>query len=192
MLFRSVEPNADMRGEAERDLKRFGKFVSLSGSAENTGIESGTVDNITVAQAFHWFDRNLFKKECGRILKADGKVVLVWNCRDEDDETFVKNAEVNKAFCPAFKGFTGGMGSKAGYDFSDFFSGDYDVKIFDNSIMLNVEQFIGRNLSSSYAPATDAENCSAYVDALKKLFSERSVNGLLKFPTFTRCYIGKV
>lgn len=42
------------------------------GSAESTSIISNSVDLITVAQAIHWFDFNLFFKEVNRVLKQDG------------------------------------------------------------------------------------------------------------------------
>jgi SAM-dependent methyltransferase len=40
--------------------------------AENNGIESETIDLITVAQALHWFDLDRFYAEARRVLKPDG------------------------------------------------------------------------------------------------------------------------
>ena len=40
--------------------------------AENSGIESKTIDLITVAQALHWFDLDRFYAEAERVLKPDG------------------------------------------------------------------------------------------------------------------------
>ena len=40
--------------------------------AENSRIESGTVDLIMVAQALHWFDLERFYAEARRVLKPDG------------------------------------------------------------------------------------------------------------------------
>jgi SAM-dependent methyltransferase len=40
--------------------------------AENSGIESGTIDLIMVAQALHWFDLDRFYAEARRVLKPDG------------------------------------------------------------------------------------------------------------------------
>ena len=45
--------------------------------AENSGIESYTVDLITVAQALHWFDLERFYPEVRRVLKSRG-VVAAW------------------------------------------------------------------------------------------------------------------
>ena len=40
--------------------------------AENSRIESGTVDLTMVAQALHWFDLDRFYAEARRVLKLDG------------------------------------------------------------------------------------------------------------------------
>jgi SAM-dependent methyltransferase len=40
--------------------------------AEDSGIDSGTVDLIMVAQALHWFDLHRFYVEAQRVLKPDG------------------------------------------------------------------------------------------------------------------------
>jgi SAM-dependent methyltransferase len=40
--------------------------------AENSGIGSGTIDLIMVAQALHWFDLDRFYAEARRVLKPDG------------------------------------------------------------------------------------------------------------------------
>jgi SAM-dependent methyltransferase len=40
--------------------------------AENSGIESETIDLIIVAQALHWFDLDCFYAEARRVLKPDG------------------------------------------------------------------------------------------------------------------------
>jgi ubiquinone/menaquinone biosynthesis C-methylase UbiE len=40
--------------------------------AENSGLKSGTVDLIMVAQALHWFDLDRFYREARRVLKPDG------------------------------------------------------------------------------------------------------------------------
>jgi SAM-dependent methyltransferase len=40
--------------------------------AENSGIESETLDLIMVAQALHWFDLDRFYVEARRVLKSDG------------------------------------------------------------------------------------------------------------------------
>jgi SAM-dependent methyltransferase len=45
--------------------------------AEHSGIEAGSLDLVTVAQALHWFDLDAFYSEVSRVLKPSG-VLAVW------------------------------------------------------------------------------------------------------------------
>jgi SAM-dependent methyltransferase len=45
-------------------------------SAENSGIDSGTIDLVTVAQALHWFNLPAFYAETKRVLKPGGALAL--------------------------------------------------------------------------------------------------------------------
>jgi ubiquinone/menaquinone biosynthesis C-methylase UbiE len=56
------------------------------GTAEQTGLDS-SADAVTVAQALHWFDAPKALAEIHRILRAEGRLALVWNIRDLDDPT---------------------------------------------------------------------------------------------------------
>lgn len=188
----AVEPNADMREIAERDLSPFENFISVSASAENTALPNESVDFITAAQAFHWFDKQLFKNECKRILKANGKVILVWNSREEESRFVQKNDEINRKYCPNFMGFSGGMRGTDDNAFSEFFCGEYETVNFDNPLRFDENGFIGRNLSSSYALKEKDENYSEYLQALKSLFDEYRSGDYVVMPTKTCCYIGMV
>ncbi len=46
-------------------------------TAENSGLPDKSVDLITVAQAFHWFNQEQFYQEVERVLRKDG-VLAVW------------------------------------------------------------------------------------------------------------------
>lgn len=60
-------------------------------TAENSGLESGIVDLITVAQALHWFDLQSFYTEAKRILKPHG-ILAVWTYGKMDfDDPEVKS-----------------------------------------------------------------------------------------------------
>ena len=74
-----VEPNDEMRKQAEKDMSGYDGFVSVGASAEHTGLADHSIDAITCAQSFHWFDVTRFRRECNRILKPNGKVFLTWN-----------------------------------------------------------------------------------------------------------------
>ena len=183
----AVEPNSDMRTEAEESFSGT-NIISLSGTAERTGIEGKTVSLVTAAQAFHWFDKKAFKKECERILKPGGKVLLIWNEKDQKDAMIKELFDLNKKISPSFYGFSGGEDQAK--TVSEFFSGRFEECSYRNGVFYDEESFIGRNLSSSYAPGEDNENYGDYVSALKSLFSEYEKGGLAEFPYKTHLYFG--
>lgn len=189
----AVEPNPDMRRIAESSFEGVNNFVSVNASAENTTLEDKSVDFVTAAQSFHWFDRQSFKRECRRILKENGNVILVWNSRDETSPLVKENYEVNKRFCPDFKGFSGGMNGFENADaFKDFFEGDYEIRVFENPLKFDEKGFIGRNLSSSYSLKSNERCYEDYITQLKKIFEKYSSDGVLIMPNLTRCFIGSV
>ena len=53
------------------------KVTYRAAPAEESGIETASVDLVTVAQALHWFDLDRFYSEVQRVLKSAG-VVAVW------------------------------------------------------------------------------------------------------------------
>jgi len=54
----------------------------LSCTAEQLPFAAVSLDAITVAQAFHWFDAPVALAEAARTLRAGGRLGLVWNARD--------------------------------------------------------------------------------------------------------------
>ncbi len=187
----AVEPNGDMRKSAEAAFEAYSNILSVNGTAENTTLDNSSIDVVSVAQAFHWFDRAEFKKECRRILKPNGKVVLVWNDRDGKSDVIIDNFEVNRKYCPNFKGASNGIDfSKQG--FADFFEGEYDLIEFDNCIVYARAAFVARNLSSSYSPKKGDEYYDEYTNAINEVFDRHNINETVRYPYITRLYIGKV
>jgi SAM-dependent methyltransferase len=58
----------------------------LAAVAESLPIAAGSVDAITVAQAFHWFDADRAFEEFRRVLVPGGRVGLIWNARDRSSD----------------------------------------------------------------------------------------------------------
>ena len=188
-----VEPNEEMRQSAEKDLSGFENFISASGNDKNTGLQDKSVDFVTVAQAFHWFDRQSFKSECQRILKSGGKVALVYNNRDDSSELVRKNDEITLRYSIDTKGYRQRGDSPEAY--GDFFAdGLCEYKTFRNDLKFSREGFVGRNLSSSHTPKEEKapDKYNGYVKELNELFDEYSVKGILDFPQITKSYIGSV
>ena len=76
----AVEPVAGMR----RVLARTTPGVAqVAGVAEALPIRDGAVGAVLASQAFHWFANATAVAELRRVLEASGRLVLVWNVRDE-------------------------------------------------------------------------------------------------------------
>src|SRR5439155_3607676 len=67
----------DPSEEQIRNAFRHPKIVYRLARAEEPGVEPGTIDLITAAQALHWFDYAKFFEEAKKALKPDG-VIAVW------------------------------------------------------------------------------------------------------------------
>ena len=188
-----VEPNEDMRKTAESDLSGFGNFISVNGNDKNTGLHEKSVDFITAAQAFHWFDRQAFKLECRRILKDGGKVALIYNSRDDSSEMIRKLDIVKQKYYVDSQGFL--QRGDPPEEYGDFFTDEIcEYKTFRNDMKINKECFIGGNLSSSYAPReeTDPGKYHGFVKDLDELFVEYNTDGFLDSPWITKSYTGRV
>jgi SAM-dependent methyltransferase len=60
-----------------------GGLSVLGGTAEAIPLRDGSLDAVTVGQAFHWFDAGRAVAELGRVLRPAGRLGLIWNARDE-------------------------------------------------------------------------------------------------------------
>jgi SAM-dependent methyltransferase len=54
--------------------------------AESLPIAPGSLDAVTAAQAFHWFDADRAFDEFARMLRPGGRVGLIWNARDRSSD----------------------------------------------------------------------------------------------------------
>jgi SAM-dependent methyltransferase len=78
----AVEPVEAMR---RRLMEVVPLARAMDGTAESMPLSDASVDAVTVAQAFHWFDAPRAVEEIARVLKPGvGGIGLIWNVRDED------------------------------------------------------------------------------------------------------------
>lgn len=192
-----VEPNADMRAQAEHALCGRKGYRSVCGTADAMGLPDDSVDCVTAAQAFHWFDAEAFKRECRRVLKPGGFVAIVYNMREVESPYMQAFAQLTWRFCPTFKGFSNGLDEAT---LPDFFNGTCDVKWWDNPQLLTREAFVARALSSSRAPREGDANYPRYLEELDALFdqfaeehqTESGSQKLLSYSLRTTLHMGRV
>lgn len=171
-----VEPNAAMRIEAERALSENARFESVDGSAESTMLAPCSVDLITAAQAFHWFDPTRARVEFQRVLRPLGFVALIWNQRQDSpfnrdyeemlEHFAVEYAQVrerDRAAEPKVRAFFSPASPK--------------VARFDHEQRFDGAGLRGRLMSSSYAPRSGQPFHEPMMRRLGELFSVHGRDG---------------
>jgi SAM-dependent methyltransferase len=186
-----VEPNAAMRAAAEDFLRDFPNFKSVDGTSENTTLPDGSIDFVTAAQAFHWFEPEKTRKEFKRILKPEGFVVLIWNERQLDTNEFLREYE---NFLLEF----GSDYAKVRHEnisderLRDFFQGDFQTANFQNAQIFDFEGLKGRVLSSSYMPSEQDARYEEMTKSLYGIFTKHAENDRIAVLYDTNVYYGKL
>ncbi|KHL94752.1 methyltransferase [Paenibacillus sp. IHB B 3415] len=188
----AVEPNPSMRLAAEQMLEGHPNYQTISGSAESTGLSDQSVDFIVCAQAFHWFDHTAARTEFRRILRPDGRVILIWNSRltqgtpfrEEYDQLLhtygtdyehVNHKNISQAMLLSF-----------------FKEGTMHEVRFRMSQKFDFEGLKGRLLSSSYSPVPGHPNYEPMMIELRNLFDRTNQDGMILFDYETEMFWGEV
>jgi ubiquinone/menaquinone biosynthesis C-methylase UbiE len=175
-----VEPNTAMRIEAERALGENTRFESVDGSAESTMLAPCSVDLITAAQAFHWFDPTRARVEFQRVLRPLGFAVLIWNQRQQspfnrDYEEMLEHfateyaqvRERDRAAEPKVRAFFSPTSPK--------------VAPFSHEQRFDEAGLRGRLMSSSYAPRPGQPFHEPMMRRLGEIFSVHGRAGQVTF-----------
>jgi ubiquinone/menaquinone biosynthesis C-methylase UbiE len=186
----AVEPNNEMRNFAEKSLSKFPKFFSVRGTAESTGIESASVDVVTVGQALHWFNCEASSSEFARILKENGHVCIAYNDRNKEDrfmrdyDLVVRNYARNRASVPSIDDTY----------LSKFFKNEeYSKFSLPNEQILDLGGLLGRMTSASYMPSPSDENQFAMLrEDVARLFKRYETLGRVRLLYDTSVIPGKI
>jgi len=187
----AVEPNAAMRAAAERDLQDYENFVSIDGSAEETGLAEASVDLITAAQAFHWFNNRAALAEFQRILRPDGRLALIWNKRNLKQPFQRAYDTLLREYAPEY-GKVNHMNLTDDEISAYFAPGRMQLSRFDYLQRLDFDSLLGRLQSSSYCPHEGSPEYARLRKALRDLFEQQAADGTLDFEYETRLYLGAI
>ncbi len=187
-----VEPNAEMRQAGEEFLSNFRNFMSVAASAEATTLSGATIDFVTAAQAFHWFEPKAARREFARILKSCGWVVILWNDRRMGEAQLTREYEgLLERFGIDYKRVKNAYPESK--DISSFFAGDgFSARDLPNNQTLDWEGFRGRLRSSSFAPTEDHPNYAPMMAELERIFRAHQRDGFARMEYFTRIYFGQL
>ncbi len=190
----AVEPNAEMRKAGMQQFETLhagGRVVSVAGTAEETTLQSGSVDFVTAAQAAHWFDLPRARAEFARILKPDGWCVLIWNERRTASTPFLREyEELLLTYGTDYKEVRHERTTAIIHEF--FAPAPFEERVFDLRQQFDYEGTAGRLLSSSYAPLEGHPNYEAMMQELQRIFRAHAVDGKIEFEYNTQVYYGRL
>lgn len=186
----AIEPNAPMREASLQLAEPYPTFQAVDGSAEATGLADQSVNWITAAQAFHWFEPQATRREWQRILQPEGWVGLIWNQRSLDGTAFLQQYEA--------------LLHQFGSDYAtvkhtniepqriaDFFGNQPACYTAQNAQYFDQAGLLGRAFSSSYTPTPEQPNYQLLRQGLIEAWQQYQVAGKVAFLYTTTVYVGR-
>ncbi|MFN2484845.1 MAG: class I SAM-dependent methyltransferase [Candidatus Limnocylindria bacterium] len=152
----AIEPGAAMLDPLRRaaDAERLGVTVRQA-TAEETGLADASVDLVTAAQAFHWFDRPRAVVEMGRIVRRGGGAAMFWNVRDDESSPFLAAyTDLLQRYVPGYEpgaremrgrpvATRGELASTGAFEPPEFVQLPHEMR-------MDADRFIGLAFTSSY------------------------------------------
>jgi ubiquinone/menaquinone biosynthesis C-methylase UbiE len=185
-----VEPNTEMRQAGEGLLAEFSNFTSVAGTAEATTLPDHSMDFVTAAQAAHWFDRALARREFVRILKPGGWLVLLWNERLIDSTPFLRDYE--QLLLTYGTDYGEIRHERTTESVNEFFDpAPFQERVFPMYQELDYAGIEGRLLSSSYAPGPEQASHLSMLKDLQQIFEEHAVAGRVQVEYKTRIFFSQ-
>lgn len=175
----AVEPNDDMFAELKKNLSRYQNVRLLKATAEKTDIPAHTCDAVVVGTAFHWFDKDLFRAECQRILKYNKCVAILRIANNtEGDKQLDQDRHITEEELNVAKEFFG-------EGFQEHLNFEYTER-FDE------ERYINDLLSSATAPLPNDVTFEKFVSRRREIFHKYFPSGTAELPFAVNCYIGRI
>ena len=189
--FSRVEPNPEMRAAAEARVGGHPRFRSINGTAEHTTLADASVDLVTAAQSFHWFDPAGARAEFARILRTGRPVALFWNTRRTRGSAFMQDyLDLLIEFGTDYQAVTHEKITPE--ELESFYGGPYEALVFEHAQQFDLEGLRGRLLSSSYVPAPDHPAFASMIARLEEVFERHQQDGVVRFPYDTELYLGRL
>ena len=159
------------------------------GGAEQIPVGDQQFDVVIAGQAFDWFDQAAALPEISRVLAPGGRLVLLWNERDESDAFTAAYGEVLRTG-PDAAAVEGGRG-KAGFVLLEcplFEAGFRET--FASGQELDEEGVLGRAFSASYAPKEPAA-VEAFAAGLRAAFAAHQRDGKVTLRYETALFLAR-
>ena len=188
-----VEPNDAMRATAQELLANRPNFSVVNAAAENTTLPATSIDLITVAQAFHWFDQKEARHEFMRILKPNGFTALIWNDRKTSGSPVAEAYEKLLMDFGTDYAEVQSRGKETLENFERFF-GHSQIRraSIPNAQHLERDAFVQRATSASYMPNELHPRYREMVAAAQQIFDENGGGGSVTLEYDTNIYYAQM
>jgi SAM-dependent methyltransferase len=179
----AVEPNAAMAQAAIPHPQ----ITPWAGTAEQTGLPAASMDLVTAFQAFHWFKHDEALPELRRILRPTGKLAVIWNNRDRQDEftrcygQVLKNLSAKPTGIERMNDATPLLQDTRSF-------GAVTAIAFPHAQTLDLAGLIGLAMSRSYTPRTGAAHRQLRAQ-LTALHSEFATAGQVEMMYTTNIFL---
>jgi ubiquinone/menaquinone biosynthesis C-methylase UbiE len=163
----AVEPVPEMRAGLPATAR------ALDGTAEAIPLTDGSVDAVTVGQAFHWFDGEKALDEIHRVLRPRGMLGSIWNRRVEDDP-------VNRRITELLESYRGDIPThrhdawRSAFERTALFEA-LEERVFANEQVLDAEGMEERIGSISFIAALEPDERSRALERARSLAGDGTV-----------------
>lgn len=188
----AVEPNAGMRQAAEAALGGYPKFHSIDGRSDATTLPDGSVDLVTAAQAFHWFEPMAARSEFRRILRPPHWVALIWNERRHATPFMQAYERLLDSYGTDYRQVDHKYASDNPAIGRFFAPSGFREFNFPNEQVLDFDGMVGRLASTSYMPAPSDEGYGALLAQAQALFEQYAEEGKVRIEYETKVYLGQL
>jgi ubiquinone/menaquinone biosynthesis C-methylase UbiE len=171
----AVEPNAKMREAAEAHER----VRWHHGTAEQTGLADKSVDIAVACQAFHWFANDAAMAELRRI--ARHRAAILQYERDERDPATKAHSDIVRAYATDD---TETLRLRALEIFERFPNARVTRKHAYFRQRLDLDKYLGRAASSSYAP-TEGQVAEDFRNDLRAVFARHQRDGVIEIAMVT-------
>ena len=186
--FYFIEPNKDMINSAKEKIKS-SNIIFLNEKAEETTIPSEKVDFAFAVNSFHYFEKEMFKKELNRVLNKDGYFCIIWyeyNCKENPIQY-----EWNELIT-GIKGFKDNHNKKNDRLYV-YKNGFYDEYSFIIKKEFTYEKLLGLGLSVSSTPLPNQKKeYEEFENKVKNIFNKYQKDNKVVFKLKCNIQIGKI
>jgi len=189
----AVEPNEGMRKAAEVALSQYPNLHSIAGRSEATTLPDASVDLVTAAQAFHWFEPVGTRAEFVRVLRPPRWVALIWNDRRDDGSPFlVAYRQLLDSFNTDYRQVDHKFVADAPALKRFFAPGDYHLFTYPNNQVLDYDGLVGRLQSTSYVPTAGEQGYDRMLEQARDLFDRFAEDGKVRIDYVTQIFLGQL